>query len=152
MIGGCTSNYNMVEFGGGECWKLQDGDKEINVQFKVEAYETIREIGTLDIPLTRVIQRTNCEVFIGLALENSALELIDEQKSLHSFDSRENTIGSRPSHDFFIKTDSLFIVRSIYQHQEPPLGVVINICSPDSSAVRSIFEHKTYLNEVLLCE
>ena len=108
-------------------FKLESGEKEVIVDSAlVKLNNSIHGKGRVQFPIYKAIEHENYSMLINFVFPGNSLDIAKKQTS------SSNEVLARDNESFFIKKDSLFILRTFIEVGENKQVYEVNLISNDS--------------------
>jgi hypothetical protein len=149
LVFGCKSNTDKtLRFAYNEQYKLGNSEKIIALDKNiVEEYEKNIGLDAINVPLNKCILGENYKIFIGIALENNAQELVKELQSdenLQIFEINEYKTNAK----LFCKKNNYFQIKYLFTENKENLPVLFNVVSTDSLLIKKLHDENKILDKI----
>ena len=144
LFSSCSS---YIRYGLTQKYYLSSVEKEIAPeQERIQAYENVVNIDTLNVPLNKIIAADDYNVFLGVSLQNSAKGLLSIYKKYNEF----NFLSEKEENDtlsiLFKKNNGLYY--SILYDSEKDRFSYILLLTGDPAVVRNKFNTNFLINKL----
>ncbi|WP_310555643.1 hypothetical protein [Flavobacterium sp.] len=149
LIVGCKSNdENILRFAYQEKYLLDVNEKNIELNKNItDEYEKFNGLSNFNIPLNKYIFNQNYKIFIGIALENKPLEIINGYKA----DTTLNIIevkNHKNNLNMFCKKNDKFAIKYIFSERKENLTVIVNVVSKDSLLIKKLYDEDKIVSKL----
>lgn len=145
----CKSNDNStLRFAYYEQYKLYQSEKLLSLDKNiVDEYDNNLGFEQINVPLNKCVLGDKYKIFIGIAMENTAQDVVVALKA----DSKLKIIeikDYKTNAKLFCKKNNKFSIRYLYTEKKEKLPIVFNVISDDSTLIKKLYDKNNILDKI----
>lgn len=149
FLSNCKSNNeNTLRFAYQEKYTLDTDEKNVALNKNItDEYEKFNGLSNLNIPLNKYIFSPDYKIFIGIAIQNNPLEIINAYKTDPTLKIME-VKNYKNNLNMFCKKNDDFAIKYIFTESKEKLPVIVNVVSKDSLLIKKMYDENKIIKKL----